>query len=172
MPRDRKVQSTCSISTVSGGEGKPLNGTPAGWGNGTHSGPIIADQGLGMEARLYDFANAATRQYFLDVVMKPFLDAAICDGVIFDEVTWLMHEWRTPYYVESSTLGTPAQQQACCQKTEPRGRGQNQNREGRRTRAVGGSVAALRWARCVDDSPPGSPCTLCMRKPPAQRKFN
>lgn len=51
------------------GAGRPLNGTPAGWGGSpgsattpTHAGPIIADQGLGMEARLYDFGNPVSKR--------------------------------------------------------------------------------------------------------------
>ena len=41
-------------------------------------------QGLfGMESRLYDFALNETRQYFLSTVMAPFVEADVCDGVIF-----------------------------------------------------------------------------------------
>ena len=49
-----------------------------------------------MEARLYDFANPATREYFLREVMRPFMEDPACTGIIADEVTWLLHNEGWP----------------------------------------------------------------------------
>ena len=85
-------------------EGRPLNGTPASGG-----GPHLPSQGWGMEARLYDFANPATREYFLREVMRPFMEDPACTGIIADEVTWLLHNehsmaWLARYEPAQTTL--------------------------------------------------------------------
>jgi len=64
-----------------------------------------------MEARLYDFANPAMRKYFLDVVMAPFMEADVCDGVIWDEVTWLLHNEGWPQY--PGYICKPTRQRPC-----------------------------------------------------------
>ena len=40
-------------------------GAPGSNTTSTHTGPIIADQGLGMEARLYDFGNPVSNRRHL-----------------------------------------------------------------------------------------------------------
>ena len=79
--------------------GRPLNGTPALGGEHDRwqtfsaglcsvrltddgvvpGGPHMPAQGLGMESRLYDFSLNATRRFFLEKVMAPFVAAPECD---------------------------------------------------------------------------------------------
>lgn len=82
--------------------GRPLNGTPALGG-----GPHMPAQGFGMESRLYDFALNETRQYFLSTVMAPFVEADVCDGIIFDEVSWLLHLEGSPKQYHSCVPNVP-----------------------------------------------------------------
>jgi hypothetical protein len=83
-------------------QGRPLNGTPALGG-----GPHMPAQGLGMESRLYDFSQSATRKFFLDSVMAPFVEAEGCDGVVWDEVTWLLHLEGSPKEYRSCLPDVP-----------------------------------------------------------------
>ena len=55
----------------------------------------------------YDFSMNATRQYFLSNVMAPFMAAEECDGVIWDEVTWLLHNEGDPREYHSCVPDVP-----------------------------------------------------------------
>lgn len=88
------------------GEGRPLNGTRALGG-----GPHMPSQGLGMESHLYDFAQATVRDYYITTVVAPFVNAPWCNGIVFDEVTWLLHNYSNTT-IGASTLGGAARQLA------------------------------------------------------------